>query len=79
MALAGSRSGQIGGRPVVDADGSSGSKIVHSASVKSLAKRSPSRVCCAPVVAVRMAVFIQLGLDNPLKSHLTVATHPPFR
>jgi hypothetical protein len=24
-------------------------------------------------------VFIQLGLDNPLEPHPTVATQPPFR
>jgi hypothetical protein len=26
-----------------------------------------------------MRLFIQLGLDNPLETHLTVATQPPFR
>ena len=46
------------------------------ASVRSLAKRSPARKCCARVVAVHMAVFFQLGLDNPLESHLFVATQP---
>ena len=79
MALTSSRNGQTDRRPVADAGGSSGSKTAHSASVRSLAKRSPSRICCARVVAVHMAVFIQLGLDNPLESHLTVATQPPFR
>jgi hypothetical protein len=31
------------------------------------------------VVAVHIRLFIQLGLDNPLESHPTVATQPPFR
>ncbi len=79
MALTSSRNGHAGGRPVDDAGGSSGSKTAHSASVRSLAKRSPARICCARVVAVHMAVFLQLGLDNLLESHLTVATQPPFR
>ena len=60
MALTSSRNGQAGDCPVVAADGSSGSKTAHSASVRSLTKRSPSRVCCARVVAVQMAVFIHL-------------------
>jgi hypothetical protein len=31
------------------------------------------------VVAVHISVFIQLGLDNLLESHLTAATQPPLR
>ena len=79
MALISSRNGQAGGCPVVAADGSSGSKTAHSASVRSLAKRSRSRVCCARVVAVQMNGVHPTRLDNPLQSHLTVATQPPFR
>jgi hypothetical protein len=65
--------------PTADRGGSSGSSTDHSASVRSLAKWSPSRLCCARVVAVHIRLFIQLGLDNPLESHPTVTTQPPFR
>jgi hypothetical protein len=68
-----------GRRPTGEAGGNSGSRTAHSASVTSLAKRSPSRICCARVVAVHMAGFIQLGLDNPLEPSSTVITQPPFR
>jgi hypothetical protein len=47
---------------------------VHSASVGSLAKPSPSHIRCARVVAVYMSLRVQLGLDNPLESHPAVAT-----
>src|SRR5258708_17461036 len=79
MALTSSRNGHTGRRPTGEIGGSSGSSTVHSASVRSLAKRSPSRICCARVVAVHIRLFIQFGLDNPLESHPTVATQPPFR
>jgi hypothetical protein len=38
----------------------------HSASVTSLAKRSPSRLCYARVVSVHVGCHRQLGLDNPV-------------
>src|SRR6185437_9109533 len=79
IALMISRSGHSGGRPTGESGGSNGSITVHSASVRSLAKRSPSRLCCARVVAVHIRLSVQLGLDNPLESHPTVATQPPFR
>src|SRR5438094_7327738 len=71
--------GHSGGRPMPAGGGRSGSRTAHSASVRSLAKRSPSRICCARVVAVHIGMSIQLGLDNPLESHPAVATQPPFR
>jgi hypothetical protein len=76
MALTISRIGHSGGRPIPAGGGRWGSKTVHSASVRSLAKRSPSRICCARVVAVHIGVFIQFGLDNPLESHPAVTTNP---
>jgi hypothetical protein len=65
MALASSRKGHIGRSPTGEMGGRSGSSTAHSASVTSLAKRSPSRICCARVVAVHMGLFIQLGRDCP--------------
>ena len=56
--------------------GSNGASTAHSASVRSLAKGSPSRICCARVVAVHMGVLIQFGLDNLLKSRPAVTTQP---
>src|ERR1700750_2570269 len=79
MALTISRSGHSAGRPTLEGGGSNGWITTHSASVRSLAKRSPSRLCCARVVAVHIRMFFQLGLDNLLKSHPSVTTQPPFR
>jgi len=79
MALTNSRKGQAGGRPTAEMGGRSGASTAHSLSVTSLAKRSPSRICCVRVVAVHMGLFIQLGLDNLLEPHPTVTTQPPFR
>ena len=79
MALTISRIGHSGGRPTGDDGGRSGSSTAHSASVRSLATRSSSRICCARVVAVHIGLFIQLGLDNLLESQLTVTIQPPFR
>ena len=76
MALTSSRSGQVRGRPVVDGGGSSGSRTAHSASVRSLAKRSPSRVCCARVIAVHIRLPIQLGHDGTLDTYGTLTAEP---
>ena len=78
MAFTISRTGHTGGRPVLAGGGRSGARTTYSASVMSLAKRRPSRICCARVAAVHMCVFIQLGLDNQLESPPTVATQSPF-
>lgn len=70
-----------GGRPTgptSDDGGSSGSITAQSTSIRSLAKRRPSRPCCAQVVAVHIRVFIQFGLSNPLESHVTVTTQSLF-
>src|SRR5487761_2133259 len=70
--------GHAGGRPDFRRGGNNGSSTAHSASVKSLATRNPSRLCCKRVATVHI-VMVQQGFDNLLESHQTVVIQPSFR
>src|SRR5215207_4075476 len=77
MPLRISRQDQRRGRPRVRGSGRSGSISAHSASVKSVSYRKPSRLYCRRVVGVHIAGF-QVRLQHPLGITATLTTQPLF-